>query len=209
MKDNDYRSLLKYAWLTKKWHLLCVFFIFIALIVSVRPWKPTPDCIWWEWVEPVTGMTTLVVAIFVWINELTQDWENSLPKRLTVNFFYKGEKKMACERAYLAGEGDIRAWGQQLGGQMSGNPQLRFEPSIVQTIGKRDYDEVTGERIKLYTVDFNLTEFPPAFTRDNSVVVNAEEVSDFAKGKKIRWYYDDQKKQFSKVWLGPNESFPG
>lgn len=85
---------------------------------------------WWAIVEPIIGVSTLAVAIAVWIGELYRDWEEILPKRLTVRFKYTGRSVFICENAYLAGEGDIRSWAQQIGGQMSGCPKLRFEPFI-------------------------------------------------------------------------------
>ena len=109
--------------------------------------------------DSTVGFGTLLVAIAIWFGELKQEWENSLPKKLTVEFLYKGQLLMLCEEAYLAGESDIRAWGQQVGAQMSGGRHLKFLPSIKQEPGgiKETRD---GKAYKLYEVKFTLTELP-------------------------------------------------
>jgi hypothetical protein len=105
------------------------------------------------------GFGTFLVAIAIWFGELNQGWENSLPKRLTVEFLYKGQRLMLCEEAYLAGESDIRAWGQQIGAQMSRVRNLKFLPFIKQEPG-RIKETRDGQAYKLYEVKFTLTELP-------------------------------------------------
>jgi hypothetical protein len=75
--------------------------------------------LWSDVLDPLVGVSTLLIAVVVWWNESRQEWRNSLPKRLTVDFVYKGRLVMRCEDADLASEGDIRALGQQIGGQMA------------------------------------------------------------------------------------------
>jgi hypothetical protein len=43
---------------------------------------------WWIRVQSLLGIGTLFVAIFVWYGEIREDWENDLPKRMSVFFFY-------------------------------------------------------------------------------------------------------------------------
>jgi hypothetical protein len=109
--------------------------------------------------DSIIGIATFLVAIFIWFGELNQGWENSLPKKLTVEFLYKGQRLMLCEEAYLAGESDIRAWGQQVGAQMSGVRNLKFLPFIEQEPGRIEETQ-GGEAYKLYEVRFTLTELP-------------------------------------------------
>lgn len=66
----------------------------------------------------------------VWWGESHQEWRNSLPKRLTVDFFYHGQLVMRCEDADLASEGDIRALGQQIGGQMAAKDE-KSKPELL------------------------------------------------------------------------------
>ncbi len=164
------RRLFRYMLQTRRGHL----FIVVASVLLVGgivkltyTGKVTP---WWNWVEPISGLATLFVAMAVWFGELQQDWENSLPKHLTVSFWHKNaagsiEKEvMRCENAYLASEGDIRAWGQQLGGQMDtwkvdqGDRFLDLEPNIIQ-----EGPEIVDNEYLLYKVKFILTRLPRGY----------------------------------------------
>lgn len=72
---------------------------------------------------------------------------------------------MECRMVYLAGEGDIRAWGQQLGMQMTGGrEQLRFSPHIRQEPGRVVVRE-NNETVKEYRVCFELIELPGRIRR--------------------------------------------
>jgi hypothetical protein len=111
----------------------------------------------WDMLEPIMGVSTFAAAAAVWFGETKQDWENSLPKRLTARFAYKfGDEYrivMQCQDAYLAGEADIRTWGQQLGFQMAGE-KIRFQPYIYQS------EVALVENVKRYEVTFVLNELP-------------------------------------------------
>ena len=156
---------------------------------------------WWNWLDPVVGVTTLAVAMVVWMGELRQDWENSLPKRLTVSFQYQGREYMRCEQAYLAGESDIRAWGQQLGSQMAGTPFLRFQPNIIQQPGKICRDSHTGACYKHYFVTFFLTHLPRPHRDSSGAVINASEAGRFENNEQCIWKYRPEKDAFAeKQW---------
>lgn len=137
----------------------------------------------WGWLEPLTGIATLLVAIGVWWGEVKQDMENALPKRLNVRFLFEGKEIMRCDQAYLAGESDIRAWGQQIGRQLVGGI-LDFAPDILQTPGIVTDENVTpgGGPIKLYEVTFKLTKNP--FGSDRTVKI---------------WQYNPSTGEFSKL----------
>jgi len=76
---------------------------------------------WQNWMEPFLAFGTILIAVFIWLNEKRQDWENNLPKKLNASFAYD-EKQVfyQVENAPLAGDDDVRQWGQQLGRQMHG-----------------------------------------------------------------------------------------
>ncbi len=117
----------------------------------------------WTVAEPAIGLTTLLVVIAVFFWELEQDWENSLPKILTANFKYDDKLVMKCEGAFLAGEADIRQWGQQIGRQMAGGGDLYFLPGIEQsppTTDKLDENNPHEVHKKRYEVTFTLTKLP-------------------------------------------------
>ncbi|HVY70457.1 MAG TPA: hypothetical protein VHH73_11045, partial [Verrucomicrobiae bacterium] len=50
-----------------------------------------------------------------------------------VYFVHDGWVVLACENAFLAGEDDLRAWGQQIGSQMNDGAHLKFGPFITPT----------------------------------------------------------------------------
>lgn len=122
----------------------------------------------WEFVEPFLGITTLLLAISIRTSEFRQERRERLAKRLTVYFLYPHSSGLreprriafACEYAYLAAEGDIRTWGQQIGGQMAGNSLLRFEPAIEEWDGVEG--KIPGEKKKIvhYRVVFQLNKIP-------------------------------------------------
>ncbi len=87
---------------------------------------------WWEWFEPFLTLLTLGTAVYVLYTQLRREWEEYLPNRLTVRFYYNGQEVMRCEKAYLANESDIRPLAQQIGMQMADNTQLKFKaPQVV------------------------------------------------------------------------------
>ncbi len=87
---------------------------------------------WWEWFEPFLTLLTLGTAVYVLYTQLRREWQEYLPNRLTVHFYYSGQEVMRCEKAYLANESDIRPLAQQIGMQMAENTQLKFKaPQVV------------------------------------------------------------------------------
>jgi len=116
--------------------------------------------IWGKNIDPVISFATLLVAFSVWLSEAKTAWENSLPKKLTVIFFFDGAEVMRCNYAHLDHEADIRNLGQQIGLQMSGVKKLDFyAPNI-----KRDKGEICkgkqGDIFMHYTVRFTLIKLP-------------------------------------------------
>jgi hypothetical protein len=120
-----------------------------------------------EWLlnaQTILGMGTLLVALFVWIGKIEDDWENDLPKRISV-FFFWGEKPLIVSRyAWLAGEDEIRIWGQQIGvqaqdaqpGEKPPDSFLHFGPDI-QTRHPELLEGLDGEVWKHYSICFRLT----------------------------------------------------
>lgn len=153
------------------WASLIIFFgLFIWILIAQGvDGKFQDGKHWWQglnwfadWLDPLIGVGVLLVAISVWLGELNQDWQESLEKRLTVRFHFDGKEIMRCEEAYLASEGDIRSWGQQIGAQMTGGEgKLKFEPFIVEDQTPLIlYDEGLKKNYKLYFSTVFLTEHP-------------------------------------------------
>lgn len=85
---------------------------------------------WWIRVQSLLGVGTLIVALFVWYGEIHEDWENRLPKRMSVFFLHKGWPAIVCRYIWLAGEDDLRAWGQQVAAQAACERYLNFSPNL-------------------------------------------------------------------------------
>ena len=128
-----------------------------------------------EWLlnaQTILSMGTLLVALFVWIGEIEKDWEESLPKRLSVFFFWKGKPLIVCRYVWLAGKDEIRIWGQQVGVQaqeaMPGErPQdsfLHFEPDM-QTRSPELLMGPRGGVWKHYSICFKLTDLNTSLRR--------------------------------------------
>ena len=132
---------------------------------------------WLTFVERIALVLTLLAAFLLWLRELDKDWEDSLPKRLTVKFTMSDPNKplMECHEAYLAHEADIRNWGQQIGQQMNKQKRLSFDPNM-QTENPQILTKC-GKPYKLYTIIFFLAEKPEVF-------------NDGPKLNNIKWHYD-------------------
>lgn len=146
-----------------------------------------PGWVWWERLSDAAGPATLVVAMAIWVGELHQDWTASLPKRLTVRFLHGGRTVMSCEDAYLAGEADIRQWGQQIGRQMNGNENLAFSPFLRQpppVVRKTRDDRLS----RCYLVEFELEHLPSRLPR-------------IAKGESLVWREGDTPGFVTETWV--------
>lgn len=94
-----------------------------AFMRSRSPTSPWHPAVWWAWLEPLTGLVTLAVAVSVWWGEKSEEWRRNLPRKLTISFrgnVGRGEEElMRCERAPLMHDADVRNWAQSIGQQMS------------------------------------------------------------------------------------------
>ena len=96
---------------------------------------------------------------------------DSLPKKLTVAFVFENQVVLLCRNAYLASEGDIRTWGQQIGRQMNDGKDVHFEPYIRQ----QDMGVVVDKndcRFQAYRVQFTLREKPVCAVLTNAASLN-------------------------------------
>jgi hypothetical protein len=158
------KNVFKYAWKTKKWIIIFAFFL-LLISVPILIFIKENGGINNEWnvFDPVISVLTLIVAVIIWISELYQEAQKNLPKRFTVIFKHNDIQVMICNEAYLSGENDIRAWGQQIGRQMSKNQSLDFNPDIQQTQTEIRTIIENKKKIKVnhYTVTFQLRELSP------------------------------------------------
>lgn len=120
---------------------------------------------WLIRLQAVFGIPTLVVALFVWLGEIREDWENNLPKRLSVFFFYTGKPVVVCRYAWLAGPDELRTWGQQVAKQAAGNEYLDFSPDV-EAQKPTKVVEPNGAICTHYAVCFKLTGLNPFLKRN-------------------------------------------
>lgn len=114
---------------------------------------------WFDLFSDALNGLTFLVALFVWFGEVREDWEASLPKLLSVFFFYGQKPVFVCRHAWLSHEGDIRAMGQSIGQQMN-NGRLDFVP-FLQELPPQLVLDAAGAARKHFRVKFRLVEVPP------------------------------------------------
>jgi hypothetical protein len=119
---------------------------------------------WWIRVQSILGFGTLLVATFVWHGEICEDWENALPKRMSVFFLHEGRPVIISRYIWLADEGDLRAWGQQVAAQAACERFLNFYPNVkAQNPGLAIW--IDGNICRHYAVCFELTDENPFLAR--------------------------------------------
>lgn len=112
------------------------------------------------WLESITGVGTLIFAVFLWLNGIRREWEENLPKRITVQYQYQGRNVMVCYDALLVSESDARTWALQIGQQMSGCQRLKFEPFFNLQQRGIQREKTSRKRYKAFTFTYYLTELP-------------------------------------------------
>ena len=179
---------LQFAFQRERWSLI---FIVIGLLVLTllaaffSSWQPPATLFapadlsknlteWFSRIQDLVGFLTLGVAVVVWHGELREDWEQSLPKQMSVFLFGSAPKTQSSRpvivsrNVWLAGEDDLRQWGMQVASQavttfvtVSNPGQLRFDfgPDIFAEEGQILLDSA-GRAHKHYTIRFNLTRLP-------------------------------------------------
>lgn len=125
---------------------------------------------WWMRVQSFLGVGTLFVALFVWYSRIRDDWENHLPKQMSVFFFHLGQPVIICRYVWLAGVDDLRAWGQQVAAQAAYNERyLEFSPEIKT----RDPGLIAMTKddtiCKHYAICFQLNKLPSSLTEESGM----------------------------------------
>ena len=122
--------------------------------------SPTNWAGWLDNLQSYLAVGTFFVALFVWYGEIRNDWQNDLPKRMSVFFFHKGKPVIVCRYVWLAGSEDLRAWGQQVAAQAVENDRnLKFGPDVKTQIPELMVGS-DGTVCRHYAVRFRLKELP-------------------------------------------------
>ena len=152
--------ILRHAWREQRTLLWSVLFVLLLAALFCR----LTGTGWWNAAEPVITLATLVVGVIIWFGEAAEDWEESLPKRLTVEFWLDPPGQparlvMTCLKAPLTGESDIRTWGIALGGLMIGKRELKYDPYFITRTPEVVPDD-KGQPCRHYVIRFTLEEMP-------------------------------------------------
>ncbi|GIX03565.1 MAG: hypothetical protein KatS3mg113_0571 [Planctomycetaceae bacterium] len=166
----------------RPYHILCyickrnlmkIIIYFVAIIICAI--FTLPNQIFteplWTWLEPLLGISTLFVAVWIFFEEGRESWEQQLPKKLNAIFIYENERIMECLNAVLTSEADIRQWGQQLGKQMNRldsnhNPELKLHPYFRLLRPQLLKDHELGY-YKLYEIHMYLSSKPEIIEKHN------------------------------------------
>jgi hypothetical protein len=138
--------------------------IFVALLVflslAVLAFLVPASHQTFAWLDPIVGVATLVFAVFLWLNGLRREWRDSLPKRLTVYFRYKGGDALVFRNILLFNESDARAWSQQIARQKAGG-DIEFEPFFRFTDKGVSTTKDRTSTYKNYEMIYFLSNIPP------------------------------------------------
>jgi hypothetical protein len=124
--------------------------VLYQLIVWKYPWKNSVE----------DGMNllstwTFISAVFIGYFELREEFYESLPRLMSVQFYLKEMLIYECKHAVLAHEGDIRQWAQQIGKQMNHDEDLPLDPLFFVSTDEKP-KQFDGKLYKHYTVRYNL-----------------------------------------------------
>lgn len=118
-QNNAARGWQSYFWRKSKWQILG-FAVVLAVIIVLR----FVAAAGWEqafagWLDPAIAIGTLIVAVMVGWNERHENWRAALPKKLNILYVVADgndwKTHVTVLDAPLAGEADIRQWGQSIG----------------------------------------------------------------------------------------------
>ena len=125
---------------------------------------------WWMRIQSFLGVGTLFVALFVWYRGIRGDWENHLPKRMSVFFFYLGRPVIICRYVWLADAYDLRAWGQQVSAQAADTDRrLEFSPEIRTKNPGLVVETKENKICRHYSICFQLNRLPDSLNKDSEI----------------------------------------
>lgn len=159
---NRFLEILKFYWKRNKTIPILLFitiFVVFFLITGNGTFLPKLFINFWDPLISIYSFALTVGLTFIYINK---DWIDHLPRKMNVHYINShGMYLASCYNVDVVTNSDLRALGQQVGAQMFGNQQLKFNPSLkLVTIDKPlEVKKHTGEFvwIKYSDVNFYLT----------------------------------------------------
>jgi hypothetical protein len=172
------KLILRYAWKHHHNQIIIMILVVPILAIGLHAWNELYPPIqilnattvaslsplrWTDWfigLQAFFSVGTFLVALSVWHGKIRDDWQNELPKRMSVFFFHKGDPAIVCRYVWLASADDLRAWGQQVATQAVENDRsLKFGPDVKTQVPELAVDP-DGIVCRHYTVRFRLKELP-------------------------------------------------
>jgi len=132
-KRNKIQMVLNYSYAAKRLELIIfgsIILVVLLIILYLKLYNSSfpASNFYGSILDPFLSIATVFIAISIYYKQMFDDWEKSLPLKLTAHFV-KGEKYiMTCYEAVLISEADIRNWTQQIGSQMNNGEYLQFKP---------------------------------------------------------------------------------
>jgi hypothetical protein len=162
-------SFWQFVWREVKQRITIGLLVLLVALFALPSLRPRPAD-WWDWIDALISLLTLGTAFFIWMGQLRRAWEEYLPNRLTIHFYYNGREVMRCEKAHLTNESDIRAFGQQIGMQMAGGTMLSYRPTGRDCSSRHGWrfappETNSKERYTHHTARYYLRELPKALSK--------------------------------------------
>ena len=165
------RLILNYAWRHHRSRIVIIILCLIVVLLGTlfckelhfpNTFSEAPKSLidWLINAQSIFGLGTLIVALSVWWGEIQEDWEDELPRKLSVFFFEKEHALIVCRYAWLAGADEIRTWGQQIAFQAQPPAKTPLKLDFGADVETKKPILLSGPRDEIwkhYSVCFRLT----------------------------------------------------
>jgi hypothetical protein len=152
---------INYIFSKHSWQIIITLFVFAVVIIAGIKFPNWHQDM--SWLDPLAGLGTLVLAAFLWFNNLHIAWENQLPKRITVQYLYNGKPVMEAKDTTLTDIADARTWALQVGQQISGSQKLLIETYFDFASNGILTDANSQKPYVSYSFKYTLTHLPDNF----------------------------------------------
>lgn len=111
--------------------LITIFLLYYSGSQATELWKNFIDEIEDNNTGTIFNLVSLLFILAIWFNNIIKDWQNTLPKYLSVEFFCDNDcndlSYLADQYALLISDADIRSLAQQIGQQKNNNLRLNLD----------------------------------------------------------------------------------
>lgn len=151
-----------------KTRILTLIVLLVLLVISVYILITNKDLIDLSITKVESGdifnVVTLVIILAVWWAELKESWQASLPKYLTVKFFFNNEelRKFRSTLIFFLHEADCRSMAQSLGQLKNNNERLPLDIAKAYVKKSVYYDLDCDKAFYHYESKVLLTKLPDA-----------------------------------------------